>query len=51
MEKLVKIGEVCAENSETRELLREVLENAGFVTATYYEDSFEDYLIILERKQ
>ena len=51
MEKLVKIGEVCAENSKTKELLREVLENAGFVTVTYPEDSFEDYLIILEKRQ
>lgn len=51
MEKLVKIGEISAENSKERELLRETLENAGFVTAVYPEECFEDYLIILAKRQ
>ena len=50
MEKLVKIGEIQAETKEIKNRLRKILENAGFVTATYPEDNFEDYLIILEKK-
>ena len=51
MEKLIKIGEVNAEGSAELKLLREVLEKAGFIVAEYPEGRFEDYLIILEKKQ
>ena len=51
MEKLVKIGEINAENSQERELLRETLEHTGFVIAEYPENEFEDYLIILAKRQ
>jgi len=51
MEKLVKIGELQAENAEERKLLRETLENAGFLIAEYPKDCYEDYLIILAKRQ
>ena len=47
MDKLIKIGEIQAENAEERKLLRETLENAGFVIAEYPKDCYEDYLIVL----
>lgn len=51
MEKLVKIGEVMAETSEMKELLRETLENSGFVVADYPKDSLDDWLIILIKSE
>lgn len=51
MEKLVKIGEINAEGPTELKLLREVLEKSGFEIAEYPEGRFEDYLIILEKKQ
>ena len=47
MEKLVKIGEVNAENSEERELFRETLENAGFVVIPC--ESYEENIIVVKR--
>ena len=51
MEKLVKIGEIMAETPEMKELLRETLENSGFVVADYPEDTCDDWLVILKKCQ
>lgn len=45
------IGEISAENSKERELLRETLENAGFVTAEYVNPEFENCLVILAKRK
>ena len=51
MEKLVKIGEIEAESLKDKEMFREALENIGFVVAEYPEGCFDNYLIILTKRQ
>lgn len=51
MEKIVKIGEIQAEDEICKNKLKKVLENCGFLIAEYPENVYEDWLVILEKRQ
>ena len=50
MEKLVKIAEINAQSQKSAELIAEALENAGFQTVVNEDETFKNYIDVLEKK-